>query len=274
MSNSNFEDETRQSALEIISTLAENSPQVLRENQDDLKEHFFAAIAQMLTEPTNVDDPEAWAAEIEEEELQAKNDPCSVASEALARISDDLGEKTTIACVTDLIKQAISNEKWTIRQAGFLMLGMVADTCEKTFRKNRDEIVKMAAGGVLDAEARVRYESLTCLGLLLNVLSPEAQLSFHAEMVPMLLKLMKDEQLLKMKTRAVQCMTNFVRGLFNEDDDQGKEDVPEDHKNLLNTYADDMVQTISDLFQLSIDQNYAPLQGEALALLSCLANVL
>lgn len=39
---------------------------------------------------------------------------------------------------------------------------------------------------------------------------------------------------MKMKTRAVQCMTNFVRGLFNEDDEQGKEDVPEDHKNLLN----------------------------------------
>lgn len=58
----------------------------------------------MLTEPTNVDDQEAWAAEVEEEELQAKNDPCSVASEALSRIADDLGEKTTIACVTDLIK--------------------------------------------------------------------------------------------------------------------------------------------------------------------------
>jgi len=69
MSNSGFDDETRQSALEIISTLAEQSPLVLRENQSDLKEHFFAAIAQMLTEPTNVDDQEAWAAEVEEEEL-------------------------------------------------------------------------------------------------------------------------------------------------------------------------------------------------------------
>lgn len=154
------------------------------------------------------------------------------------------------------------------------MLGMVADTCAKTFRKNSDEIVKMAASGVMDSEVRVRYEALTCLGLLLNVLSPEAQVSFHSEMVPMLIKLMKDEQLLKMKTRSVQCTTNFVRGLLNEDDDQGKEEVPEEHKNLLQQYADDMVQTISDLFQMSIEQNYAPLQGETLALLSCLANVL
>lgn len=39
-------------------------------------------------------------------------------------------------------------------------------------------------------------------------------------------------------------------------------------------YAHGMVETISSLFNMSIGNNYAPLQEEVLALLSCIANVL
>jgi len=35
-----------------------------------------------------------------------------------------------------------------------------------------------------------------------------------------------------------------------------------------------MVETIGNLFQLALNNNYAPLQEEVLGLLSCLANVL
>jgi CII-binding regulator of phage lambda lysogenization HflD len=37
-----------------------------------------------------------------------------------------------------------------------------------------DEIMKMSASGLLDAHPRVRFESLTSLGLLLTELSPDA----------------------------------------------------------------------------------------------------
>lgn len=39
-------------------------------------------------------------------------------------------------------------------------------------------------------------------------------------------------------------------------------------------YSETLVQAISALFQMSIDKNYAPLQEETLALLSCLAETL
>lgn len=39
-------------------------------------------------------------------------------------------------------------------------------------------------------------------------------------------------------------------------------------------YSAQLVSTITGLFQLSLSQNYAPLQEEVLGLLSCIANVL
>jgi hypothetical protein len=152
---------------------------------------------------------------------------------------------------------------------------MISDTCAETFRKNMDEIIKMSASGLLDAHPRVRYEAMTSLGLLLTELAPDAQKKFHADLVSVLLKLMLEEQNIKLKTRATSCMVNFVRGLINEEGYEDVEDeIQKENSAILFPYASSIVETISALFQMSLDQNYAPLQEEVLSLISCIANVL
>ena len=61
--NRGFEDTTRTSALEILGTLAENTPALLRSNVDSLKTHLFPGMCLMMTEIENADDLEAWATE-------------------------------------------------------------------------------------------------------------------------------------------------------------------------------------------------------------------
>ena len=58
------------------------------------------------------------------------------------------------------------------------------------------------------------------------------------------------------------------------EDEVISEETKQQAKELLAQYAEPLVEAISQLFQLSIDQNYAPLQEETLALLSCLAESL
>ena len=77
---------------------------------------------------------------------------------------------------------------------------MIADTCGEMFRKNIDEIMKMSASGLLDPHPRVRYEALTSLGLLLTELAPDAQKKYHDQLIMVILKMMNDEQLIKLRT--------------------------------------------------------------------------
>lgn len=77
---------------------------------------------------------------------------------------------------------------------------MISDTCSATFRKNMDEIMKMSASGLLDPHPRVRYEALTSMGLLLTELAPDAQKKYHDQLVGVLLKMMREEQFLKLRT--------------------------------------------------------------------------
>ena len=175
MKNQSFEQSPRQSALEIISTLAEASPKILRDQITHLQKEFFPALATMMTQVEHADDLQLWA-DTPEEEILTRNDASSIAAEALERISEHLGDKTTIACSSSLIHEAVNNkDNWQYRQAGYMFLGMIAESCSKTFKKNIDDTVRMSAMGLMDEHPRVRYQALMALGLLLNVMSPQVQ---------------------------------------------------------------------------------------------------
>ena len=172
--NKSFEETTRQSAMEIISTIAESVPTLLRKNQNELRTQLFPALMHMLAEPLHGENVEEWANAVDED-LQTRNDPCGVAADNINRIASFLGEKATLASSSNLIKEALeSKDSWPLRHAGYLFLGQISDTCGETFRKNMDDVMRMACTGLLDAHPRVRYEALTTLGLLLTELAPDA----------------------------------------------------------------------------------------------------
>ena len=115
---------------------------------------------------------EAWF-EVPEEDIIASNDLASHAAESLERLADRIGEKTALACTTQLINESIKHADWKVRHAGFVALAMISEPCEKSFHKNIDEIVKMMAPGLVDEHARVRYQAMMALGLTMNTQSPD-----------------------------------------------------------------------------------------------------
>ena len=87
--------------------------------------------------------------------------------------------------------------------------------------------------------------------------------------------MMQEEQMIKSRSQAVSCCVNFIRGLINYDEtDETDEKELENNKALILGYSEQLVVVISSLLHHSIEQNYAPLQEETLALLSCLAEVM
>ena len=53
--------------------------------------------------------------------------------------------------------------------------------------------------GLSDEHARVRYQALTALGLILNETSPSLQNKHHGTIMPKLFQMMATEELIKLK---------------------------------------------------------------------------
>jgi hypothetical protein len=85
--------------------------------------------------------------------------------------------------------------------------------------------------------------------------------------------MMNTETHLKMQTQATAAMTSLIRGLIDEESAEDSE-VNTTNKKLLLPYADAVVNSISNLFQVSIDQKYSPLQEEVLITLSSMSAVM
>ena len=100
------------------------------------------------------------------------------------------------------------------------MLGMISESCEKSFKANLPEIFALNQPGIVDTHARVRYQALMSIGLIMNSQCPQLQLDYHATLMPALLQLMKEETKIKMKAQCVSCCCNFVRGLVNMGDEE------------------------------------------------------
>ena len=196
---------------------------MLRKQSDSIKEHLFPAMFQMIAEPELQDELEEWLTQENVEDI-AKNDPSSVAKTALDRISSAIGEKQTLANIQILIQGAVQQERWQHRFAGYVCIGMISAGCKNTFKKNMDEIMQLAAKGLMDSHPRVRFEALTSLGLLLTELAPKAQKKFHPELVPLLVKMAMSEEHLKLQTRAISSMVCFVRGLLAEHGEEEEEE--------------------------------------------------
>ncbi|CAI2376389.1 unnamed protein product [Moneuplotes crassus] len=270
MLNTDFEDGTRSSAKEILLSLANKAPGVVRK-LDNLKTDFYPALFKMITEVTNEDDIEEWAKEKEEEDI-TRSDPHAVAREALLRFSRIVGENITIEASIDLIKTAITDEDWKKRQAGYYYLGYIAESCKKILSKDLEETMRLSAAGVVDSHPRVQYAGLTCLGLMITEQAPKAQKKYHAEIMPQLMSIMKSDCYMKIKTQATSAAVSFVRELIQVDE-QGIEET-EREVGAIEGYTDDLLNCCADLFTDAIEKDYPALQEEVLALISCIATLI
>jgi len=127
-----FEEGTRAAAIEVGLALAEEMPATLRKQQESTKQ-FIGSLVNMLMEVE--EDETTWAENVEDEN-KVSNDVVSVASSALARFAEAIGEKTTLATCQAMILQFVGSDIWAQRFAGYTLLGLITEVCAKSYSEN------------------------------------------------------------------------------------------------------------------------------------------
>ena len=51
-------------------------------------------------------------------------------------------ETFTLKATAPLIQQCISHQDWKIRQAGYILFGLIAESCKDHLKRNLDESIK------------------------------------------------------------------------------------------------------------------------------------
>lgn len=224
------EDSWRHLALEVLVTLCETAPAMVRKVAGDQLAQAIQAILQMMTD---VEDEDDWATS--DELADDDNDSNAVVAEsALDRLACGLGGKTVFPHILNTTPQMMQHPDWKCRHAALMAISAAGEGCHKQMESYLPQIMEAVMNFVTDSHPRVRFACCNALGQMSTDFAPVFEKKFHSKVIPGLLHLMDDNGNPRVQAHAGAALVNF------------SEDCP---KNILTQYLDSIIEKLETILQ-------------------------
>jgi hypothetical protein len=205
--SSQLDGSTRQAALELLLTIAEQQPKIfqLRPSLVDgiLPLGFEMAceveddISEWVEEETNTISSDngmsndAGCSPFTDDESNAK-----MGEESMRRLVLALGSKYTLQFYLTAVQGLIADSDWRKRHCAIVCAIQLVLTCTKSIQVHVPTLVAMVAATLTgDANQRVRYAAVECLAVMCIGFDGAVQKTHHAAIAPALLTMIQDGSL-------------------------------------------------------------------------------
>lgn len=263
-----FSNTIRESALELVYSLAKNVPGVIKKS-NNFKNVFIPMMFELLLEVDHIDKVEEWEKQVEENEVDLDDIYYGV-RDGFERLSLDLGGKFFSEATAGFIKKYLTSQNWVEVHAGFTAMAFMSEGCKESYKANLLDLLNFISTGLTHTHPRVRYAGLLAFGSLLKDTAPKPQKQYTNNILPALASLMSaKEPSIRVKTQSCNCVVEYLKGLLGDNKSSSI-----DGNEILKPYSADLVKLLSDLFENSLTIGYAPLQEATLNAISCLSNLL
>ncbi|XP_072034276.1 importin-5-like [Amphiura filiformis] len=234
MENKNLTDSWRQLGVEMVVTLAETAPAMLRK----FNRYIPMIVPQLLGMMVELEDDPDWAKsdEIEDDD----SDSNAVAGEsALDRFACGIGGKTMLPYVISGIPPMLQNPDWRYRHAALMAISAVGEGCHNQMEAVLGQVVDTVLPFLSDPHPRVRYASCNALGQMATDFAPTLEKKFHAKIVPGLIQVLDDNEHPRVQAHAGAALVNF------------SEDCP---KSLLLPYLDQILGKLKVIIGIKMQE--------------------
>jgi hypothetical protein len=200
-----LEDATRQAAVEIVATIAEAAPGMIRKLPGFL-DSFLPVLLDMMCETE--DDP-SWYQRTEntnEDEDDFEN--CDMAAEILDRVSVFLGGNFLVPALFRYIPAMLAQPEWERRCAAITATSVAGDGCAESLRSHVKDLVNMLLPFFADVHPRVRWEANNAFAQMCTDYQPTIQEQCSNEILTALLASMNDPEP-RVRSNAASAVINF-----------------------------------------------------------------
>ncbi|XP_064614966.1 importin-5-like isoform X2 [Liolophura sinensis] len=204
VSDANLDDQWRQLALEVIVTLSETAPAMVRKFGNFIP----LLVPQVLALMVDLEDDPDWALQDEVEEEDGDSNAISGES-ALDRLACGLGGKTMLPHIIANIPQMLVNSDWRYRHAALMAISACGEGCHAQMEQMLGNVLEAVLPYVKDEHPRVRYAACNALGQLSTDFGPVFQKKFHDKVVPSLLLIMDDTNHPRVQAHGAAALVNF-----------------------------------------------------------------
>ncbi|KAG1702085.1 Importin-5 [Nymphon striatum] len=208
------EDSTKQLAVEVILTLAENAPAMFRKTSSKYIPTFISHLLDMMMD---LEDDTEWAVADDTADegrrfVRYLSFNAAVAEAGLDRLACGLGGKavlpTIVAGVPSNVAKIVTD--WKRRHAALMAISAVGEGCHKHMETILHQIVDGILPFLSDPHPRVRYAVCNAIGQMSTDFAPVFEKKFHDKVVPGLLMLLDDNDNIRVQAHAAAALVNFA----------------------------------------------------------------
>ncbi|RDD39148.1 Importin-5 [Trichoplax sp. H2] len=205
ISNSQAESNYRQLSLEVLVTLAESAPAMMRKHGQII----IQLIPQCLSMMIDLEDDPEWSAWDNSDDPEDSDSNPIVAEFALDRLAMALGGKAILPHIVSVVPQMLQNGDWRYKYAGLMAISAVADGCQKQMMQLLTNVVMTILPFLKDEHPRVRYAACNAIGQMSTDFAEYFQKKFHDKVLPQLLDLMDDIANPRVQAHACAALYHF-----------------------------------------------------------------
>ncbi|KAJ2145972.1 importin subunit beta-3 [Coemansia sp. RSA 564] len=203
--NDALEATTRQTAMELLVTLAESAPGMCRKNAQFCQQ-IVPVCLQMMS---SIEDDEEWYT-VETLDDSDNDENHVFGEQTLDRLANALGGKQLLPVAFNYIPQMLASSEWNQRHAGLMAVSSIGEGCLKIMRNELGKIVHMVVPFFTDSHPRVRYAVCNCIGQMATDFAPKLQEEHHAAVLSALIPVMDQTSVPRVQTHAAAAMVNFA----------------------------------------------------------------
>ena len=243
--------ETRIVALEIICTLGENRPGLIRKmSQQDTS----AIVTLMIKMACELEDtPNEWPSLIFNEMDDEESDDCvsGMALESLGRLGTKLGGRVVVPTAFSMIPSMMTNSDWRQRRAGILAIANIAAGSKKMLKPELGKVFQMILPCMQDSNQRVRFAATVSIGLLVQVFDDGyIQNTFHQNIIPALSQTLLPTSGSSPRVRAAAANTIITVFRPAGEDEEGDEET-ENNSLPIEQYLDGLLSGLVSILRES-----------------------
>ncbi|KAM7363450.1 karyopherin beta 3 [Cochliomyia hominivorax] len=204
-SSQDIEDSWRHLVLEVMVSLAENAPAMVRKRAEKYINALIPLVLQMMTD---MDDDENWAtSDVVTDDDNSDNNV--IAESSLDRLACGLGGKSVLPHVMNSLPAMLSHSDWKQRYAALMAISAIGEGCHKQMEAMLDQVMSGVLNFLRDPHPRVRYAACNAIGQMSTDFAPTFEKKFHEQVVPGLLSLLDDVQNPRVQAHAGAALVNF-----------------------------------------------------------------
>lgn len=214
--NKGIDINARMSSLELLSTLADEAPNMCKKEPEFADKLIYSCLT-MMTEVGEFDDDGAdWN---NEDDLTSSDDAdeiYSAAKHSLDRLALKLGGDVILPKLFLWMPQMLASDQWRERHAALMALSNVAEGCASVMIPEIDSILDMILPRINDPHPRVQWATLNALGQMSTDFADDMQTKYSARVVPALISRMTNGSVPRVQVHAAAAMVNFAENATKE----------------------------------------------------------